>query len=120
MLIEATDQPVRFRFRDGRETLLPLGVPIEVPDAEAQRILEQAAGKVRPVEAAKPDWLKEWRAVAEVSSDLRAEDSRLPGVMVALGVCDTAFEADDFVAFQRAKVGVIRAMKKGTFEHPTR
>ena len=113
MLIEATDQPVRFRFRDGKETLLPLGIPIEVPDHEARRILERAAGKVRPVATTQPDWLQEWREVAEISSGLTKDDPRLPSVMAALGGCDASFAADDWLSFQEAKSGVIRAMEKG-------
>ena len=112
MLIQAIGQPVRFRFRDGKETLLPLGRPIEVPDHEARRILERAAGKVRPVATTQPDWLQEWREVAKISSGLTKEDPRLPSVMAALAVCDAAFALDDWAGFQRAKIGVTRAMER--------
>ena len=113
MLIEATNQPVRYRYRDGRELVFRPGSPIELPDAEAKRLLEKAEGKVRPVGAIKPDWLAEWREVAEISSGLTKDDVRLPSVMAALGVCDAAFVADDWAAFQEARTGVVRAMKMG-------
>ena len=117
MLIEATNQPVRYRYRDGRELLFRPGSPIEIPFAEAKRLLEKAEGKVRLVGAAKPDWLREWREVAAISSGLTAEDVRLPLVMSALGVCDAAFEAGNWSAFQEARTGVVRAMKMG-FQPP--
>ena len=63
------------------------------------------------------DWLTAWREVAAISSGLTAEDIRLPFVMAALGVCDAAFIADDWPAFQEAKIGVVQAMKKG-FQPP--
>src|SRR6185369_5700466 len=98
MLIEATEQPVRYRYRDGRELVFRPGSPIELPDAEAKRLLERAAGKVRRVENDRTSWLTAWREVAEISSGLTNEDVRLPLVMAALASCDTAFEADDWAA----------------------
>jgi hypothetical protein len=59
------------------------------------------------------DWLTAWREVAVISSGLTADDVRLPSVMAALGVCDAAFVADDWLSFQEAKAGVIRAMENG-------
>lgn len=113
MLIEATDQPVRYRKRDGQELVFRLGKPIELPDAEATRLLERAAGKVRSVGHVQPNWLVAWRDIAKLSSGLEATDPRLPGVMMALEACDEQFMAGDFSGFLQAKDGVIRAMGKG-------
>lgn len=112
MLIEAIKQPIRYRYRDGREILFRPGTPTEVPDLDAARILEKAPGKIRPVPPPKRDWLREWREVAEISSGLTRDDVRLPSVMAALGVCDAAFVADDWAGFQEAKIGVIRAKER--------
>ena len=49
MLIEATDKPIRYRLKTGEEVTLHPGVPTELPDVAAQRLIVKAAGKVRPV-----------------------------------------------------------------------
>jgi len=54
MLIEAVGQPIRYRFRDGREILLPLGKPVELPDQQAWWLLSKAPTKVRRVETLSP------------------------------------------------------------------
>lgn len=47
MMIEAIDQPIRYRFRDGREVVFRPGKPVDVPEGDAQRILGRAPGKIR-------------------------------------------------------------------------
>ena len=47
MLIEAINQPIRYRFRDGREVVFRPGKPVDVPEGDAQRILGRAPGKIR-------------------------------------------------------------------------
>jgi len=47
MLIEATSQPVRYQFRDGRQVRLELGRPVDLPEQQARALLHKAAGKVR-------------------------------------------------------------------------
>jgi len=47
MLIEAINQPIRYRFRDGREVVFRPGEPVDVPEGDAQRILGRAPGKIR-------------------------------------------------------------------------
>lgn len=80
-----------------------------------QRKTSSISSKLSP----QPDWLTAWREVAAISSGLTAEDVRLPHVMAALGVCDAAFEADDWLSFQEAKAGVTRAMGKRDFQAAT-
>ena len=111
MLIEAIQQPIRFRARDGKEFVLPLRTPVDVPDAVAQRIVDRAGKKVRIVRRGVHDWLMAWRELAEVTSGLTAEDPRLTPVLEALDGCDAAFIADDWEAFEQAREGVRRAMQ---------
>jgi hypothetical protein len=61
--------------------------------------------------SARPSWLTAWRELAEITSGLTAEDARLQPVLAALDVCDTAFELDDWAAFQEARRGVMREMQ---------
>lgn len=75
------------------------------------KLAKEHLGKSRH---AKPDWLAAWRELAEITSGLTSEDPRLHPTLAALNVCDTAFEADDWSAFQIARKGVIRAIQ-GTY-----
>lgn len=77
--------------------------------------IQQKPSPISPEPPTQQDWLTAWREVAAISSGLVAEDPRLPFVMAALGVCDVAFEAGDFVAFQHARDGVLQAMGIGAF-----
>lgn len=52
MLIEATQQPIRYRLKSGVEVLLPPGVPTELPDEAARQLVKKAGSKVRVVERA--------------------------------------------------------------------
>ncbi len=49
MLVEATEQQVRFRLRDGQDIVLRPGVPVEVSPDLAGKILAKVGGKVRVV-----------------------------------------------------------------------
>ena len=52
MLIEATQQPIRYRLQSGVEVLLPPGVPIELSDEAGRQLVKKAGSKVRVVESA--------------------------------------------------------------------
>jgi hypothetical protein len=54
-------------------------------------------------------WLREWEKVADLVYGVTAEDTRLPGIMDALRLCDAAFEQDDWAAFYRGVEKVKRA-----------
>ena len=67
----------------------------------------------------RPDWLAAWRELARLTYGITPEDQRLQPVLTALNVCDGAFAAGDWAAFQEARKGVIRAMddtQRGTRE----
>ena len=96
MLIESVT-PLTVKLPTGDIRLTP-GVPVELPTAQAQRLLVKAQGKVRE---AKRDWLPTWGELAALTSGLTADDPRLQLVMVALHDCDAAFEAGDWQGFQQ-------------------
>ena len=52
MLIEATQQPIRYRLQNGVEVLLPPGVPTEVPDEAGRQLVKKAGSKVRVLQSA--------------------------------------------------------------------
>ncbi|HEV8329483.1 MAG TPA: hypothetical protein VGQ08_18580 [Nitrospiraceae bacterium] len=49
MQLEATGQPIRYRLKTGEEVTLRPGVPMELPDQAATRLLQKAPDKVRRV-----------------------------------------------------------------------
>lgn len=105
MLIEAMT-PLTVKFSTGDIRLTP-GVPVEIPTAQAQRLLAKAPGKVRE---AKRDWLAAWRELAALTSGLTAGDPRLPVVMAVLNQCDDAYLGGNWVAFRHAAEQVRSAM----------
>ena len=115
MLIEALMKPLRVTLpQDGGEILLHPGTPVELPAAIAWKLLRQAKGRVKLALPLTEDWLTLWRFVAEVSSGLEPNDSRLPLVLAAIAVCDVAFMQDNKAGFLVAVEGVIQAMETHT------
>lgn len=106
MLIEATT-PLTVRFTTGDIRLTP-GVAVEIPTAQAQRLLAKAPGKVREV---KRDWSPTWRELATLTSGISEEDPRLPVVMAALNQCDDAYLGGNWVAFRQAVARVRSALE---------
>lgn len=49
MLIEATQQPIRYRLQSGVEVLLRPGVPTELTDEAGKQLVKKAGSKVRVV-----------------------------------------------------------------------
>jgi hypothetical protein len=49
MLIEATQQPIRYRLQSGVEVLLRPGVPTELTDEAGRQLVKKAGSKVRVV-----------------------------------------------------------------------
>ena len=106
MLIEAmTLLTVKFSTGD---ILLTPGVPVEIPTAQARRLILKAQGKVRE---AKRDWSPSWRELATLSSGLTANDPRLPKVMAALNACDDAYLAGNWGGFQEAAEQIKQLVK---------
>ena len=108
MLIEAMT-PLTVKFSTGDIRLTP-GVAVEIPTAQAQRLLAKAPGKVREV---KRKWSPTWRELATLSAGLTAEDPRLPVVMAALNECDDAYLRGNWVAFCQAAERVRSAVTQG-------
>ena len=98
--------PLTVKLPTGDIRLTP-GVPIELPIAQAQRLLVKACGKVRE---AKRDWLPTWGELAVLTSSLTADDPRLPEVMAALNACDDAYLSGNWVAFRQAAAKVQRVV----------
>lgn len=106
MLIEAT-MPLTVKFTTGDIPLTP-GVAVEIPTAQAQRLLAKAPGKVREV---KRDWSPTWRELATLSRGLTADDPRLSVVMTVLNACDDTYLSGDWLAFRQAAARVRSAME---------
>ena len=107
MLIEA-ETPLTVKFPSGDIRLTP-GVAVEIPTAQAQRLLAKAPGKVRE---AMTDWLAAWRELATSTSGLTVDDPRLPLVMAALNACDEAFLSGDWIAFRQSASVVRQAVEE--------
>jgi hypothetical protein len=60
----------------------------------------------------KPDWLKAWRELAEVTSGMTKDDPRLETVMRWLNACDVAFTIGTWTGFCEAAEQV-RAIMRG-------
>lgn len=108
MWIEAT-MPLTVKFSTGDIRLTP-GIPVEIPTAQAQKLLVKAEGKVRE---AKRDWSLTWRELAALTFGLTAEDPRLPVVMAELNACDDAYLSGNWVAFRQAAARVRSAVTRG-------
>jgi len=61
MWIEAV-KPLRVQFKHGKEVRLHPGAPVEFPDEDGQKLIEQAPGKVRLV--LRPGDVVEWLSPA--------------------------------------------------------
>ena len=74
MWIEAVMKPLRVQFKHGKEVHLYPGAPIELSDEDGQKLIAQAAGKVRlvgcpsidsvidlPLAPLQPGWLVTYR-----------------------------------------------------------
>ena len=108
MLIESVT-PLTVKLPTGDVKLIP-GVPVELPRAQAQRLLLKAGGKVRETTR---DWSPTWRELAELTSNLTADNPRLPVVMATLNACDDSYLSGDWVAFCHAAARVRRAVSGG-------
>jgi hypothetical protein len=108
MLIEATT-PLMVKFSTGDIRLTP-GVPVEIPSAQAQRLIIKAQGKVRE---AKRDWSETWRELAVLTFGIATEDPRLPVVMAELNACDEAYLTGNWSAFRQAAARVRTAVIGG-------
>lgn len=105
MLIESVT-PLRVKLPTGDIRLTP-GVPVEIPTAQARRLILKAQGKVRE---AKRDWSPSWQELAALTFGLTPDDPRLPVVMVALNACDDAYLSGDWTAFRLAAARVRNAV----------
>lgn len=104
MLIESVT-PLTVKLPTGNIRFTP-GVPVELPRAQAQRLLVKANGKVRETTRG---WLPTWRELARLTSGLTADDHRL----AALNACDDAYLSGDWEAFCQAAARVRDAVAGG-------
>ena len=51
MLVEAIRHPIRYRLINGRDVRLAPGVPVDLPDIQAQTLLMKAPDRVRVVKS---------------------------------------------------------------------
>lgn len=110
MLIESTT-PLTVKLPNGDIRLTP-GTPVEIPTAQARRLILKAQGKVRE---AKRDWSPTWRELAALTYGITAEDPRLAGVMAALHACDDAYLNGDWETFCQAAARIRSAIaERGT------
>lgn len=59
-----------------------------------------------------PDWLAEWRELADKTAGLLPDDPRRGPVLDGLGRCDEAFLANDYHRFVIEKAAVLRSMSE--------
>ena len=111
MLIESVT-PLTVKLPTGDIRLTP-GIPVELPRAQAQRLLVKANGKVRETTRG---WLPAWRELAELTSGLTADDTRLPLVIAALDACDDAYLSGDWDGFQRTATQLREMLRRKTFQ----
>lgn len=125
MLIEAVVRPVTCRWPGGSARLIP-GRPVEMPDEQAQKLLQKAKGKVRVIPPAtvgtvqpqgiamklqRPDWASKWRDLAKLSDGLLPTDARLPLVKAALDRCDNHYKQGNVDGFEAEVERIQRLMK---------
>ena len=108
MLIESVT-PLTVKLPTGDVRLMP-GVPVELPTAQAQRLLVKAHGKVRETLRG---WLPTWRELSILTAGLTAQDPRYPLVKVELDRCDDAYLGGDWAAFHHAADRVRVTMLNG-------
>ena len=98
--------PLTVKLPSGDIRLTP-GVAVEMPTAQAQRLLAKAPGKVRDA------WLAAWRELAALTYGITGDDPRFPGVMAALNTCDEAYLNGNWGAFRQSAAGVRLAVERG-------
>jgi hypothetical protein len=81
---------------------------------ETMRGLLRKEGLALPSDPKRPDWMTGWREVVALTQGVTAEDPRQPAILDAIKQCNTAFEAGDWPAFQRASAAVRQALKGRT------
>jgi len=113
LLIESVT-PLTVKLPTGDIRLIP-GVPVEIPTAQAQRLLVKAHGKVREVTR---DWSPTWRELASLTYGITADEPRFPVVMAALNLCDDAYLSGDYVAFRHAAARVRSVVDRGIHHCP--
>ena len=64
------------------------------------------------------DWLSAWREIARLTSGVMRESPLFDPIMAALEDADTAFQADDWSAFQRAAGRVRNVMESTSRREP--
>ena len=110
MLIEAVT-PLTVKLPSGDIRLTP-GVAVEMPTAQAHRLLAKAPGKVRE---AMTDWLAAWRELAALTYSITGEDPRFPVVMASLNACDDAYLSGNWIAFRQSSAAVRQAVEGRSF-----
>lgn len=104
MLIESVT-PLTVKLPTGDIRLIP-GVPVEIPTAQAYRLIIKSNGKVRE---ATRGWLPTWQELAELTYGLKADDPRL----AALNACDDAYLSGNWEAFCHAAARVRSTVTRG-------
>lgn len=92
--------------------LLTDGTPLSREQAETKPVM--TAPVALPSDPKRPTWLTAWRGIVDLVHGVTLEDPRLPHIMAALQLCDAAFEADDWAAFEQATKAVRQALKGRT------
>ena len=105
MLIEAVENPIRYRWPKGKIDLIP-GHPVDVSVERGAKILKKCGAKVRTVQ---PQWVQAWQELGHITVGIEKSDPRFLTIFDLLEVCDRCFENDDWPAFQRS-VATVKAI----------
>lgn len=96
--------------RDGKLIALSPGDRLDWPEAQAEKLLARASGKVRLIAG---DWEAAWDELAQATDGIEKTDPRFMPVMAALEHCDAAFEQDNWGLFREVAKEVQRLMNGG-------
>ena len=90
--------------------VLKPGEPKEIEAALGAKLLKQCSKNIR---VSRSRWMASWQELADLTSGIERSDPRFDPLLNLLAQADTAFERDNWAAFQIAE-SRLKDMIKGT------
>ena len=102
MIFEALEAITLSTKTRGTFSLKP-GDRLDWPDEDVRKVLERCPEKFKVIETHHNAnlWVNAWREIADLTSGIQEMDRRFKAVLDLLNLCDKAFEAGNWEAFQR-------------------
>jgi len=88
--------------------VLKPGEPQEIEAALGAKLLKQCSKNIR---VSRSRWVASWRELADLTTGIEQSDPRFKPLNNLLAQADTAFECDDWAAFQIAESRVKHMLK---------